>query len=630
MAVISWVRNWWGKSLRNRLLASSIATMLLFLVLQGYLSFRIGRTGVLNEVIQRNDKLATIVAKDVDGQLDNIWSNVRILTYQLQASDGVLPLEAQSMLALRLASPLTYRALYLFDSEGHLVIHLTDPLEDLLAIGDVLEIVNRGPIPLTNEVSTAQEALMTTGNLFVSPVSIVGADQIPVVYVAMPVLAKQGQSRRSIVAEVDLRGIWRRVDRVSVGRAGRAFVVSRSGMIIAHPDRSYIGRALPAELEQVLAGYQGQTEYSDPVSKRIMLASYSPVGRKFGWGIVVEQERDEAFVPVNRIASTALVVLLVAVGIAIAVSTLIARNITRPIQRLEEATETIGRTGDLTQNIAVEGQDEVSHLAATFNRMIASLREAERKLKQYSGELEELVEERTAELETSNKELESFTYSISHDLKIPLRAIDGFSQILLQDHHEGLSKEEKRILGVIRGNTAKMAQLIEDLLNFSRLGRKEVRKTKINMGKLAKDVFEQLKSAAPKDKLKMKMNSVPSAYGDESLVREVLDNLISNAIKFSKDEETSVIEVGGKVEDKENTYYVKDNGVGFDMKYSDKLFGVFQRLHSQEEFEGTGVGLAIVQRIVHRHGGRVWAEGKVNKGATFYFTLPSEKGGVKR
>ncbi len=149
------------------------------------------------------------------------------------------------------------------------------------------------------------------------------------------------------------------------------------------------------------------------------------------------------------------------------------------------------------------------------------------------------------------------------------------------------------------------------------------------MENLARAIFEELRSDAPQGKLKMKINTVPSAFGDESLIREVLTNFISNAIKFSKNEKSPVIEVGGKLENNENIYYVKDNGAGFDMKYSDKLFGVFQRIPSQQEFEGTGVGLAIIQRIIHRHARRIWAEGKVNKGATFYFALPEKGEAIK-
>lgn len=638
MAVIIWVRNWWNKSLRNRLLASSIMTMLLFLVLQGYLSFRIGRTGVLNEVNQRNDKLAAVVAKDVDGQLNNIWSNVRLLTYQLEAGDGVLPLQAGSMLALRLASPLTYRALYLFDREGHLLIHLTDPLEALLAIGDVLEILNRGPIRLTNEVSAAQEALMRSGDLFVSAVSIVGADQIPVVYVGMPVFVKQGQSRQSIVAEVDLRDIWRRVDRVSVGPAGRAFVVSRSGTIIAHPDRSYVGRALPAELEQVLAGYEGQTEYFDPVSKRTMLASYSPVGGKSGWGIVVEQERDEAFVPVNRIASTALVVLLVAVGIAIAVSSLIARNITRPIQQLEEATETIGRTGDLTHNIAVEGQDEVSHLATTFNRMIASLREAERKLKLYSGQLEGRVKERTAELEAANiqlKELDRlksmFIASMSHELRTPLNSIIGFTGIILQGMAGEINEEQRRQLSRVKNSANHLLALIIDVIDVSKIeaGKVELLIEEFDLSALAREVENSFKVAAEEKELEisLKMSNGLTIKNDERRTKQVLVNLVGNAVKFT---DKGKIEIKVTEKDRRVEIAVRDTGIGIRKEEMERLFKAFSQISNQDrpKQEGTGLGLYLSRKILDLLGGEIKAESEFGKGSVFTFTLPLKYEGV--
>jgi len=311
--------------------------------------------------------------------------------------------------------------------------------------------------------------------------------------------------------------------------------------------------------------------------------------------------------------------------VVIVVSLLSITNSTlKPIMKLQQGAEIIGK-GDLKHRVDVKSKNEIGQLAAAFNRMTERRQQAEAALQKAHDELEIRVAERTAELEAANKELEAFSYSISHDLRTPLRAIDGFSQVLLEDHREKLDKEGRRVLDIIRDNTGRMGDLISDLLTFSRLGRKGVRKTKINMEKLVRAIFEELRNATPQGKLKTMINALPSAFGDENLIREVLTNVISNAIKFSRNEKSPVIEVGGKLENNENIYYVKDNGVGFDTKYSDKLFGVFQRLHSQEEFEGTGVGLALVQRIIHKHGGRVWAEGKVNQGATFYFTIPLRK-----
>ncbi len=249
---------------------------------------------------------------------------------------------------------------------------------------------------------------------------------------------------------------------------------------------------------------------------------------------------------------------------------------------------------------------------------------AEKQIRRLNLELEKSL----MELKEVNKELEAFSYSVSHDLRAPLRAITGFSNILLEDYTDTLDAEGKRLLNVIQSNTKKMGQLIDDLLSFSRLGRKEIKKSNVNMEDLAKSIFEELRIIDPERITKLNLQTLPPARGDPTLIREVFVNLLTNAIKFTKNTLNAVIEIGGESKGRENIYYVKDNGVGFDMEYVNKLFGVFQRLHSDKEFEGTGVGLAIVQRVIHRHGGKVWAEGKVNEGATFYFTLPKEEGDI--
>ncbi len=238
--------------------------------------------------------------------------------------------------------------------------------------------------------------------------------------------------------------------------------------------------------------------------------------------------------------------------------------------------------------------------------------------------IDEALRQRTAQLEAANKELEAFSYSVSHDLRAPLRAIDGFSRILLEDFAEPLPDEAKEYLQSVRNNARQMGRLVDDLLAFARLGRQAIRKHIIDPAKLVRQCLDELRGEQDGRSIDVIMGDLPPCQAEPNLLKQVWINLLSNAIKYTRGREVATIEIGSRDHGDpsgESVYFVRDNGVGFDMRYADKLFGVFQRLHRAEEYEGTGVGLAIVQRIVHRHGGRVWAEARPHEGATFYFTL---------
>jgi signal transduction histidine kinase len=331
----------------------------------------------------------------------------------------------------------------------------------------------------------------------------------------------------------------------------------------------------------------------------------------------------------------AVVVLAIALLAAYALAAALQGLISAPILALADTATAVSTRQDYAVRAPKLGNDELGALTDAFNQMLGRIEDQDRELRRHATDLEERVEERThalqernetlrrnaAELLAANQELDAFAYSVSHDLRAPLRSIDGFSQILLEDYAAQLDEGGRDSLRRVRAASQRMGALIDDLLKLARVTRVEMRTERVDLSAMAHEIAAELQRTAPDRQVEFAIASGLEARADPPLLRVVLENLLRNSWKYTAKQPRPRVEFGSTEANGGRAFMVRDNGAGFDMKYMDKLFGVFQRLHSATEFEGTGVGLATVRRIITRHGGRIWAEGAVDHGATFYFTL---------
>lgn len=350
---------------------------------------------------------------------------------------------------------------------------------------------------------------------------------------------------------------------------------------------------------------------------------------------LVQQERSRRLADACAYALVAVMLLMI-----LLVPLFLERAILAPLARLQRGLAELGE-GNFSQRLNSTRRDEIGSLAHAFDVTLDRLQHitvsrdqlqiemderaaAQQKLAELNEALDRTVAQRTESLASANKELEAFAYSVSHDLRAPLRAIDGFSRKLAATFDEALGAEGQRQIGIIRSNTQRMGQLIDDLLSFSRIGRREMVHADVDMLALLQEVAQESCANEGERKIDIRIDAILPARGDGAMLRQVWVNLLSNAVKFTRPRPQASIEIGSRRDGGELVYWVRDNGVGFDMQYADKLFGVFQRLHGMAEFEGTGVGLALSQRIILRHGGRIWADAQLDHGATFYFSLPAD------
>jgi signal transduction histidine kinase len=401
-----------------------------------------------------------------------------------------------------------------------------------------------------------------------------------------------------------------------------AVLYDANGKIFAYYPASTQRSMLPANPGPDRAKYQGG-----------LLIVVKPVKEQTRFGtLYLESDLTPLYARLQVYGAIVLVVLGCSVLLAFLLSLWAQKRITAPILALAEVASAVSERKDYSVRAQKQTDDEIGSLTEAFNEMLmqisvrdAALQQSSENLRQAHAELERRVESRTAELAESNRELEAFTYSVSHDLRAPLRHINAYAQMLEEEYAKTLNAEAQKYLARIRAGAKNMGMLVDDLLNLARIGRQELTFQTVPLNQLLDDLLGDMKQETAARTIDWRIEDLGSAQCDPGLIKQVFANLLSNAIKYTRPRSVATIWVGRKEEKGQTIYFVRDNGVGFNVKYAAKLFGVFQRLHRAEDFEGTGVGLATVERIIRKHGGRIWAEAELDKGATFYFTLGHRK-----
>lgn len=595
-------------SVRANLLAVLLALLIPLLLLQAYVSFR-NYEERLQQQLEANLEIARAAAVAFDGYVQDVLHEELALGTAITSASAP-PSDVDGYLKVNADQYPSLREFFWSNPQGRIVASSNAALLGVeIGDRDYYQAVTGGKEWAVSDLLQAK----------------VGGE--PVFVIARGVRDGNGRLQGIMAATVlpDELGATLPIERSgaaavsAIDRQGR--LVYRSPSVPLSWDRRGATQRQPMT-SQALAGAEATGSYPSEIDGQGRMGGLAPI-RSIGWAARATQPTEDVTGPLLRdILRDAGLFLLISLA-ALATAWVVSQRITRPLGRLEEQATAIAG-GESGVQVEAAGPAEMRSLAGAFNQMSKEIRLHQERLAAETVRSRQLAHEaqrRAAELDAANKELEAFSYSVSHDLRAPLRTIDGFSKALLEDYAEVLDENGQRYLEWVRTGSQRMGRLIDDMLALSRVTRSEMRRERVDLSAIAREVGAELQRVQPESRIELAVAPGVTAEGDSHLLRLVMQNLLGNAWKFTSKREAARVEFGVTDQEGNRVYFVRDNGVGFDMAYADKLFRAFQRLHSEEDFPGTGVGLATVQRILRRHGGRIWPEAAVDQGATFYFTL---------
>ncbi len=617
---LSKIRQAAGQSLQFQVLSLALLlTSLLAIVIGVFAYFQV----IAVVTADTSDKL-TAIAQVKENNL-NRWVDEQKRNLVLIAALPEVRSEAGRLTALQTSPASRQQAARILSTYFTTVINTTVDVQEILLL-DSSGVVLIASSPQHVGLTQAQETYFQNGltSTQVTTFYFCALLNAPTITISTPLFDQAGRRVGVLASHLSLAAVDQIIrERNGLGESGEIYLVNPQRQLVsidplARQDNQWLSSK---GIDAALARQTGSGVYANYAGLPV-IGSYQWIAER-DVALLVEINQAEALKLTRPLTAWNLAMSLVVIALSGLGTYFLVRRIIHPIQTLTQTATEIA-AGNLDLKAPVTSSNEVGRLALAFNVMTHELKQSLRGLEELNNALEARVGLRTAELRASNRELESFSYSVSHDLRAPLRAISGYSRIMLNDFLPEFSAETRAMLTKINENAIYMGKLVDGLLAFSRLGRQSIRPQPLTtdiLVNMVRKITQELQNDPKLAHVEMVIGSLPPCVADSLLLHQVYINLISNALKFSQNLPTARVEIGSTLTHQGPTYFVRDNGVGFDMQYAEKLFGVFQRLHHQHEFEGTGVGLAIVQRIIHRHQGEIWAEAAPGCGATFYFTL---------